>query len=118
MPHVTITVRKDGPYRVEVAEGAEIALVDHEGNPIPMPGPRFSLCRCGASEKKPFCDKTHTRIGFKAATEAAQRFDQQQQQQQQQQGAAQNTAQGDSLGTAPAQPDSGPPGAAGDDPAR
>ena len=25
MPHVTITVRQDGPYRVEIAEGAELA---------------------------------------------------------------------------------------------
>ncbi|MDQ3697562.1 MAG: CDGSH iron-sulfur domain-containing protein, partial [Gemmatimonadota bacterium] len=32
-----------------------LALVDHEGNPVAMPGPRFSLCRCGASTKKPFC---------------------------------------------------------------
>ena len=75
MPHVTITVRKDGPYRVEVSEDAEIALVDHEGKPIPMPGPRFSLCRCGASSRKPFCDATHSKIGFKGAMEAAQQLD-------------------------------------------
>ena len=65
---VTITVRKDGPYRVE----GEVTLIDHEGNAIPrdLTKPGFSLCRCGASTKKPFCDGTHSRIGFRAAEEA------------------------------------------------
>lgn len=75
MSHITITVRKDGPYRVEIAEGATLTMVDHEGNAIPLPGPRFSLCRCGASSRKPFCDGTHSKIGFKGAEEAARAFD-------------------------------------------
>jgi CDGSH-type Zn-finger protein len=75
MSDITITVRKDGPYRVELAEGASLTMVDHEGNPIPLPGPRFSLCRCGASSRKPFCDGTHSKIGFKGAQEAAREFD-------------------------------------------
>ena len=28
---------------------------------------RLALCRCGASENKPFCDNTHREIGFKAS---------------------------------------------------
>jgi CDGSH-type Zn-finger protein len=75
MARITIKVLKDGPYRVELEEGAELALVDHEGTPIPMPGPRFSLCRCGASARKPFCDRTHTTIGFKGAEQARREFD-------------------------------------------
>lgn len=64
---VTITVRNDGPYRVE----GDITLVDHAGNVIPTtPGKPFSLCRCGASTKKPFCDGTHSKIGFRGAQEA------------------------------------------------
>ena len=77
MPHITITVRNNGPFRVELAEGTELALVDHEGNPIPIPGPRFSLCRCGGSVRKPFCDGTHSKIGFQGAEAARQAYDQQ-----------------------------------------
>ncbi len=65
MADVTITVRTNGPYRVD----GPINLVDQDGNPILIPEgkTRISLCRCGASITKPFCDGTHSRIGFMAA---------------------------------------------------
>jgi CDGSH-type Zn-finger protein len=71
---VTITVRLNGPYRVDLTQG-EVALVDHEGNPIPLPEGKttIALCRCGASTRKPFCDGMHSKVGFIAA-EAAQRM--------------------------------------------
>lgn len=71
---VTITVRLNGPYRVDLTQG-EIALVDHDGNAIPLPEGKttIALCRCGGSTKKPFCDGMHSKIGFVAA-EAAQRM--------------------------------------------
>lgn len=28
-------------------------------------GPRFALCRCGASENQPFCDMSHLRVEFR-----------------------------------------------------
>ncbi len=67
---IKITIRNNGPYRVEGAEG-EIELVDANGNKLDLTGkPAFSLCRCGASVNKPFCDGTHSKIGFQAAESA------------------------------------------------
>ena len=64
---VTITVRPRGPFRVE----GPIKLIDADGTIIDTTGkPAVSLCRCGASTKKPFCDGTHSKIGFEAAAEA------------------------------------------------
>jgi len=66
-PQVTITVRNNGPYRVE----GPIRLVDADGNEYPLtPGKGISLCRCGASTNKPFCDGTHSTLGFQAAERA------------------------------------------------
>jgi len=70
MPAVKITVRPNGPYRVEAAEGS-IELVDADGNKYDLTGkPAFSLCRCGGSVNKPFCDGTHSRVGFQGAEKA------------------------------------------------
>ena len=70
MAQIKITVRLNGPYRVEAPEGT-IELVDHAGNPYDLGGKvAFSLCRCGGSLTKPFCDGTHSKIGFQGASEA------------------------------------------------
>ncbi len=72
MADVTIRVVRDGPYQVS----GDFTMVDHDGNPIPTtPGKRISLCRCGASTTKPFCDGTHSRIGFLGAEAAREEFD-------------------------------------------
>ncbi len=64
---VTITVRPNGPFRVE----GPIKLVNTDGTIIDTTGkPGVSLCRCGASTNKPFCDGTHSKIGFQAAAAA------------------------------------------------
>ena len=59
-----ITVRQNGPYRVE---GDDIKLFDWNGKEYPLPTGPFALCRCGGSTTKPFCDGTHSKIGFQAA---------------------------------------------------
>ena len=70
MAQVKITVRPNGPYRVEAPEGT-IELVDINGNKFDLTGkPAFSLCRCGGSVNKPFCDGAHSKIGFQAAEAA------------------------------------------------
>jgi CDGSH-type Zn-finger protein len=67
MAQVKITIRPNGPYRVEAPEGS-VELVDVSGNHFDLTGkPAFSLCRCGGSVNKPFCDGTHSRVGFQAA---------------------------------------------------
>ena len=63
----TIRLRKNGPY---VVEGDEVQVVDWNGNPYPVERRPMALCRCGASTRKPFCDGTHSKIGFQAAEAA------------------------------------------------
>jgi CDGSH-type Zn-finger protein len=68
---VTVYVRPNGPYKII----GPIALVDDEtGAPIPGGGDGAAvfLCRCGGSTNKPFCDGTHSKIGFQGAMAAVQ----------------------------------------------
>ena len=64
----TIKVRQNGPYLVDV--GDDVTLVDWNGNPYQIARRPFALCRCGGSTTKPFCDGTHSKIGFAAAERA------------------------------------------------
>jgi len=63
MADVTIRPSKNGPYIVE----GNVDLYDTDGNRMTLDKPRIALCRCGASSNKPFCDGTHSKIGFQAA---------------------------------------------------
>lgn len=65
MAEVKITVLKNGPYLLS----GPVELRDGEGNMF-APRDKIALCRCGASTTKPFCDGTHSRIGFEAAEKA------------------------------------------------
>ena len=62
-----ITVMHNGSYRIE---GDDVKVVDWNGNEYQIAKRPFSLCRCGGSTNKPFCDGTHSRIGFQAAEAA------------------------------------------------
>ena len=70
MSEVKMTVRANGSIKVEGA----VTVVDAEGKEFVLPStpekPFFSLCRCGASANKPFCDGSHNRMAFQAADTA------------------------------------------------
>lgn len=56
---VQLKVRDNGSILVT----GDVELVDAEGNRFETKA-KFSLCRCGASKNKPFCDGSHRTIGF------------------------------------------------------
>jgi len=60
-PVNTVHVRENGP----LAFRAELMV---EGKAV---GFRATLCRCGASNSKPWCDASHVAAGFKASGEPA-----------------------------------------------
>ena len=52
-----ITVLSNGSLRVE---GSDFELVDAQGQAYGLAGrERISICRCGLSANKPFCDGSH-----------------------------------------------------------
>jgi CDGSH-type Zn-finger protein len=67
-PLVEIKARENGPYRVE----GPIRVIDADGNEYDLSerGSVIALCRCGGSTTKPFCDGTHSKVGFQAAERA------------------------------------------------
>ena len=73
-PAVTITPLENGPYLVK----GPVAVRDADGTEYP-PSERatIALCRCGGSTNKPFCDGTHSKIGFAAAERAVRQEGQQ-----------------------------------------
>jgi CDGSH-type Zn-finger protein len=76
MAKIKITAKPNGPYRVE-GDLSLLELVDASGQPYDLTGKAgISLCRCGGSVNKPFCDGTHSRIGFQAAEQAVAKADQ------------------------------------------
>jgi CDGSH-type Zn-finger protein len=63
-----IIVNNNGPLRVT---GDNITIKDAAGNTFGLAGRKVvSLCRCGQSSNKPFCDGSHSHHGFQSAVEA------------------------------------------------
>lgn len=60
----TVRVRENGPLAVE----AELVVGGAKQD-----APRATLCRCGQSKNKPFCDGAHAAAGFAATGEPAAR---------------------------------------------
>lgn len=57
-----VRCRENGPL---VVPGA-VKILDPQGNEVPVPPGKdvVALCRCGHSQRKPFCDGTHKTSGF------------------------------------------------------
>ena len=76
-----VVVSKNGPYLVSggvplagqtiVADQAGESHAWKQGAAVPAPE-SYALCRCGRSANKPFCDGSHTKVGFDG-TETASR---------------------------------------------
>ncbi len=64
---ITIKIKDNGPYVVD----GEFRLVDANGQEVPIR--KAALCRCGGSTTKPFCDGTHSKIGFQGAIAAVEK---------------------------------------------
>ncbi|HEY3740348.1 MAG TPA: CDGSH iron-sulfur domain-containing protein [Bryobacteraceae bacterium] len=62
-----VTVFNHGPIRLE----GDFTIVDTDGNEYGLAGrTAISLCRCGFSENKPFCDGKHGVKGFESQCQA------------------------------------------------
>jgi len=66
MERTSISTYENGPFLVT----GSFRIVDAGGDEFAVEKETVALCRCGASTKKPFCDGTHSRVGFRAAERA------------------------------------------------
>ena len=79
-PSQKITIIKDGPYIVTGYVPLVKEYIVRDKNGIPMEWKKgskypvketYSLCRCGSSNMKPFCDGNHVKVGFDGTEEAS-----------------------------------------------
>lgn len=55
-----IQIQQSGPLLVKGT-----CMIKHPDGREEIKGGNFTLCRCGASANKPYCDGSHNKIGFK-----------------------------------------------------
>ncbi len=61
MAATKVTVNNNGPIRLE----GDFSIHDPQGGEFGLAGRTvISLCRCGHSQNKPFCDGSHRQAGF------------------------------------------------------
>ncbi len=67
MADVKIVVRDNGPFLVS----GPFTLEDADGNTFDFGDkPAIALCRCGHSDRRPFCDGNHKTCDFNSAERA------------------------------------------------
>ena len=62
---ISLQLKRNGPLYVRGA-----ARVEREDGSVILEDYRVALCRCGATANAPFCDGSHTRVGFRDAASA------------------------------------------------
>lgn len=77
-----VTIAKNGPYLVsgKLPLSKVVSTVGRcdepeewkQGKQYPKQE-KYSLCRCGKSQNKPYCDETHAKIGFNGTEKASQK---------------------------------------------
>jgi len=67
MAATKMTPQNNGPIRIE----GDFEILDPSGAAFGLAGRTvISLCRCGQSQNKPFCDGSHNRVGFQDSVTA------------------------------------------------
>ena len=67
MPATRIIVNNNGSLRIE----GDFEIVDQQGRAFGLGGRSvITLCRCGQSKNKPFCDGSHRAVGFQDEVQA------------------------------------------------
>lgn len=67
MADTRLTVNNHGSLRIT----GDFTLCDAQGQAFDLGGrTAISLCRCGHSGRKPFCDGSHRRVGFQSEVKA------------------------------------------------
>ena len=61
-----ITTLDNGPFLVN----GSVVVTDAEGNQFNYKSKAVALCRCGAAGTRPFCDGSHTKLGFQSTERA------------------------------------------------
>ncbi|MGH7495833.1 MAG: CDGSH iron-sulfur domain-containing protein [bacterium] len=60
---IKVTINNNGSVRLE----GDFEIFDQNGNKFDLAGRTvISLCRCGHSNNKPFCDGSHRTVGFQS----------------------------------------------------
>ncbi|HXU33452.1 MAG TPA: (4Fe-4S)-binding protein [Thermoanaerobaculia bacterium] len=62
-PEPVIVALENGPFLLH----GDFTIEAADGTPIRRVA-RATLCRCGASKNKPFCDNSHRTVGFRSAS--------------------------------------------------
>jgi CDGSH-type Zn-finger protein len=63
---IVIIPHNNGPYEVP----AGVKIITQGGRVLHSGARGSSLCRCGQSASKPFCDGTHAKVGFQSDLDA------------------------------------------------